>query len=236
MKNNPNISARAFLLALAPLTFCSSHAYAQNNAVAVSGERTPGETNTRRNDALKQKSLLEGNRFGRLGSVTLGTPATFLSAHFGKPSAICASAEAVPLGTQLPPQTVPQLNPKDVPDWAKAVVSFPDKTRVIWLYKNETNVWSYGINQKGFVQSVCVVGLANRTEGHLENPALRISLGDDYRKIIRKFGKPDQEETLPNGDFPTQKMTYNANPNVLLNKTVFTVRSRRVVRICISKP
>ncbi|PQV63060.1 hypothetical protein B1R32_11637 [Abditibacterium utsteinense] len=97
---------------------------------------------------------------------------------------------------QTPPETA-ALFPQSqfgggLPDWALAVTVKLDNNHVEWLYKRETYAMGFVVDRLGFVDAIIVAGLSSDiTRTQLEDPIHTVKLGDDLRKVMFRYGYPD---------------------------------------------
>ncbi len=97
---------------------------------------------------------------------------------------------------QTPPETA-TLFPQSqfgggLPDWALAVTVRLDNNHVQWLYKRETYAMGFVVDRLGFVDAIVVAGLSSDiTRTQLEDPIHTVKLGDDLRKVMFRYGYPD---------------------------------------------
>lgn len=111
------------------------------------------------------------------------------------------AAAAAPTGANLtlqqtPPETA-ALFPQTgigggLPDWALAITVKLDNNHVEWLYKRDTYSMGFVVDRLGFVDAIIVAGLESdiaRTQ--LEDPVHTVKLGDDFRKVVFRYGYPD---------------------------------------------
>ncbi|HEX9997283.1 MAG TPA: hypothetical protein VGB45_09080 [Abditibacterium sp.] len=97
---------------------------------------------------------------------------------------------------QTPPETA-ALFPQSqlgggLPDWALAVTVKLDNNHVEWLYKRENYSMGFVVDRLGFVDAIIVAGLeSDITRTQLEDPVHTVKLGDDLRKVLFRYGYPD---------------------------------------------
>jgi hypothetical protein len=146
-----------------------------------------------------------GGAGGEGGSAPGGAPGGGLSAPggllSGAPGAEGGAGAAPPTGNNLtmqqtPPETAalfPQSSPGGgLPDWALAITVKLDNNHVEWLYKRETYSMGFVVDRLGFVDAIIVAGLESPiTRTQLEDPIHTVKLGDDLRKVLFRYGYPD---------------------------------------------
>ncbi len=79
-----------------------------------------------------------------------------------------------------------------LPDWALAVTVQLSPNQVEWLYKRETYAMGFVVDKFGFCEAVIVAGITSpiaRTQQ--EDPIHTVKLGDDFRKVMNRYGYPD---------------------------------------------
>lgn len=160
-----------------------------------------------------------------------------LFAIHGNPTAI-----VVPGGVsvnQQPPEVAalfPGSANGHLPSWAAAVTVQLDDGHVEWLYRRETYSMGFVVDRLGFVDAIVLAGTySDIGETQLEAPKHSIELGDDLRKVLFRYGYPDDTETYSinvaagastgGGRFPATTATaptdplggpmYQANPQML---------------------
>jgi hypothetical protein len=96
---------------------------------------------------------------------------------------------------QTPPELTslfPGAQQGGTPDWALAITVQLDNNHVEWLYKRDTYAMGFVVDRLGFVDAVIVAGIQSdiaRTQ--LEDPIHTVKLGDDLRKVLFRYGYPD---------------------------------------------
>ena len=86
----------------------------------------------------------------------------------------------------------PFSNGSALPDWALAVAVQLDNNHVEWIYKRDTYVMGFAVDRLGFVDAIIVAGLESDISGsQLEDPVHTVKLGDDLRKVLFRYGYPD---------------------------------------------
>ena len=104
---------------------------------------------------------------------------------------------------QTPPETAalfPNAAPTGgLPDWALAVTVKLDDNHVQWLYKRDNYSMGFVVDRLGFVDAIIVAGLeSDITRTQLEDPVHTVKLGDDLRKVMFRYGYPDDIVPLAN--------------------------------------
>lgn len=97
---------------------------------------------------------------------------------------------------QTPPELAtlfPNASPTGgLPAWALAVTVQLDNNHVEWLYQRDTYSMGFVVDRLGFVDAIIVAGTSSpiaRTQ--LEDPIHTVKLGDDLRKVLFRYGYPD---------------------------------------------
>ena len=137
----------------------------------------------------------------------------------GAPGADGAAATA-PTNTNLtllqqPPEVAtlfPGASPQGgLPSWALAVTVQLDQNHVQWLYKRDTYSMGFVVDRLGFVDAIIVAGESSdisRTQ--LEDPVHTVKLGDDFRKVVFRYGYPDDIVPLAADPAATANATTGA--------------------------
>ncbi|HEX8552310.1 MAG TPA: hypothetical protein VF681_12240 [Abditibacteriaceae bacterium] len=97
-----------------------------------------------------------------------------------------------PLGAQL----FPGLQNGELPDWAAAVTVDLDNNHVQWIYNRGTYAMGFVVDRLGYVDAIVMAGVESpivRTQ--LEDPVHTVKLGDDLRKVLFRYGYPDNVAT-----------------------------------------
>jgi len=139
------------------------------------------------------------------------------------------------------------------PAWATAAWVVLDGNHVEWLYRRSTYVMGFVVDRLGFIDGIVVAGSEcpiARTQ--LGDPAHCIKLGDDARKVMYRYGFPDEIETFvssggqPSGGEGMQipgsaTVTFRSVTNELRRSylfkyhdsynVIFTIQDNKVVRI-----
>jgi hypothetical protein len=97
---------------------------------------------------------------------------------------------------QTPPETAalfPQLQQGGgIPGWALAITVKLDNNHVEWLYNRGTYSMGFVVDRLGFVDAIIVAGITSDiAETQLEDPVHTVRLGDDLRKVLFRYGYPD---------------------------------------------
>lgn len=96
---------------------------------------------------------------------------------------------------QTPPELAglfPGADQGGTPSWALAITVQLDNNHVEWLYNRGTYAMGFVVDRLGFVDAVIVAGIRSdiaRTQ--LEDPVHTVKLGDDLRKVLFRYGYPD---------------------------------------------
>ena len=96
---------------------------------------------------------------------------------------------------QTPPELAglfPGSDQGGTPSWALAITVQLDNNHVEWLYNRGTYAMGFVVDRLGFVDAVIVAGIRSdiaRTQ--LEDPVHTVKLGDDLRKVLFRYGYPD---------------------------------------------
>jgi hypothetical protein len=97
--------------------------------------------------------------------------------------------------SQTPPEIAslfPGSQQGGLPDWALAVTVQLDNNHVEWLYKRETYSMGFVVDRLGFVDAIIVAGISSPIAStQLEDPVHTVQLGDDLRKVLFRYGYPD---------------------------------------------
>ncbi|BCM92810.1 hypothetical protein IAD21_04693 [Abditibacteriota bacterium] len=86
-----------------------------------------------------------------------------------------------------------------LPDWALAVTVQLNDNQVEWLYKRDTYAMGFVIDRLGFCEAIIVAGIQSpiaRTQQ--QDPVHTVKLGDDLRKVMNRYGYPDDVVVLAN--------------------------------------
>lgn len=124
-----------------------------------------------------------------------------LFALHGNPTAVVVPAVGGGgVTVQQQPPEVAALFPGDqgggLPDWAAAITVALDNNHVEWLYRRDTYSMGFVVDRLGFVDAIVVAGVqSNITRTQLEDPLHTVKLGDDFRKVMFRYGYPDTIET-----------------------------------------
>ena len=119
----------------------------------------------------------------------------------GAPGGEGGGAAAAPTNTNLtllqtPPEVTslfPPTSPQGgLPAWALAVTVQLDQNHVEWLYKRDDYQMGFVVDRLGFVDAVIVAGTkSDISSTQLEDPVHTVKLGDDFRKVVFRYGYPD---------------------------------------------
>lgn len=139
------------------------------------------------------------------------------------------------------------------PPWAMAAWVVLDGNHVEWLYRHDTYVMGFMVDRLGFIDGIVVAGSScpiARTQ--MGDPSHCIKLGDDARKVMYRYGFPDEMDTyvssgsgletasgvqLPGSATVTFRNVTNELRRSYLYKyhdsynVIFTIQDDRVVRI-----
>ena len=115
------------------------------------------------------------------------------------------------VGSLLLPQAPPELstifpatnaNNSGLPNWALAVTVQLDDNHVEWLYQRDTYSMGFVVDRLGFVDAIIVSGTSSPiSKTQLEDPVHTVQLGDDFRKVVFRYGYPD--DVVPLASDPT---------------------------------
>ena len=79
-----------------------------------------------------------------------------------------------------------------MPSWALAVTVQLDQNHVQWLYKRDDYSMGFVVDRLGFVDAIIVAGTkSDISNTQLEDPVHTVKLGDDFRKVVFRYGYPD---------------------------------------------
>jgi len=96
---------------------------------------------------------------------------------------------------QTPPELqslFPGSQQGGLPDWALAVTVQLDNNHVEWLYKRDTYSMGFVVDRLGYVDAIIVAGISSPiATTQLEDPVHTVQLGDDLRKVLFRYGYPD---------------------------------------------
>lgn len=140
-----------------------------------------------------------GGRGGRGGPSSSGAPGG--EGGGGAPAAPAATNLTL---SQRPPEAAtlfPGSQLGGLPDWALAITVQLNKNQVEWLYKRDTYAMGFVIDRLGFCEAIIVAGIQSpiaRTQQ--EDLVHTVKLGDDLRKVLFRYGYPD--DTVPLGPDP----------------------------------
>ena len=103
---------------------------------------------------------------------------------------------------QQPPDATalfPQSPIGGLPDWALAVTVQLNDNQVEWLYKRDTYAMGFVVDRLGFCEAIIVAGIQSRIANtQQEDPVHTVKLGDDLRKVMNRYGYPDDVVVLAN--------------------------------------
>lgn len=86
-----------------------------------------------------------------------------------------------------------------LPNWALAITVLLDNNHVEWLYKRDTYSMGFVVDRLGFVDAIIVAGYSSDiAKTQLEDPVHTVILGDDLRKVLFRYGYPDDIVPLAN--------------------------------------
>ena len=123
-----------------------------------------------------------------------------LFAMHGNPTAVVVPTAGGGVTIQQQPPEVASLFPSEqqggLPDWAGAITVGLDNNHVEWLYNRDTYSMGFVVDRLGFVDAVVVAGIyAPIAKTQMEDPLHTVQLGDDFRKVVFRYGYPDTIET-----------------------------------------
>ena len=116
---------------------------------------------------------------------------------------------------QQPPEVAtlfPGASPQGgLPSWALAVTVQLDQNHVQWLYKRDTYSMGFVVDRLGFVDAIIVAGeRSDISTTQLEDPVHTVKLGDDFRKVVFRYGYPDDIVPLAADPAATANATTGA--------------------------
>ena len=116
---------------------------------------------------------------------------------------------------QQPPEIAalfPGTSPQGgLPAWALAVTVQLDQNHVQWLYKRDTYAMGFVVDRLGFVDAIIVAGeRSDISNTQLEDPVHTVKLGDDFRKVVFRYGYPDDIVPLAADPVATANATTGA--------------------------
>lgn len=124
-----------------------------------------------------------------------------LFAIHGNPTAIVvptSSGGGVAVNQQ-PPEVAalfPGSENGHLPSWAAAVTVQLDNGHVEWLYRRDTYSMGFVVDRLGFVDAIVLAGTYSPIgKTQLEDPTHSVKLGDDLRKVLFRYGYPDDIQT-----------------------------------------
>ncbi len=123
-----------------------------------------------------------------------------LFAMHGNPTAVVVPTAGGGVTIQQQPPAVASLFPAEqqegLPDWAGAITVGLDNNHVEWLYNRETFSMGFVVDRLGFVDAIVAAGIYSPiAKTQLEDPLHTVQLGDDFRKVVFRYGYPDTIET-----------------------------------------
>jgi len=100
------------------------------------------------------------------------------------------------LTLQQTPPSVATLFPSSqlggLPDWALAITVDLKPGEVEWLYKRDTFAMGFVVDKFGYCEAIIAAGITSpiaRTQQ--EDPIHTVKLGDDFRKVVDRYGYAD---------------------------------------------
>ncbi len=116
---------------------------------------------------------------------------------------------------QQPPEIAalfPGASPQGgLPSWALAVTVELDQNHVQWLYKRDSYAMGFVVDRLGFVDAIIVAGeRSDISNTQLEDPVHTVKLGDDFRKVVFRYGYPDDIVPLAADPAATANATTGA--------------------------
>ncbi|MBW3635927.1 MAG: hypothetical protein KY445_05595 [Armatimonadetes bacterium] len=175
------------------------------------------------------------NRIDRYGLFALHGNPTAVVRSIGGTSVVTGgeggappTGEGVPGGAAAAPAggvnlTMPQTPPEaaslfpqverggGLPGWALAVTVKLDNNHVQWLYNRGTYSMGFVVDRLGFVDAIIVAGIeSDITRTQLEDPVHTVKLGDDLRKVLFRYGYPDDIVPLASDPAATANDTTGA--------------------------
>jgi hypothetical protein len=142
----------------------------------------------------------------------------------------------------------------DCPDWAAPVWVPMTAEESLYVYRRGAVVLGVVVDRDGYVNAIAVAGLTcDWARTALWDPHRSVKLGDDYRRVIERYGYPDQAQSYARADRSFASMRSldavdaafggigNATRDLILhygegNNVEFLMRDMKVVRIHIWEP
>ena len=154
------------------------------------------------------------------GGAPGGAPGGSSGAGRGAPGPDGGGGAAAPTNTNLtlsqqPPEITslfPGASPQGgLPSWALAVTVQLDQNHVQWLYKRDNYSMGFVVDRLGFVDAIIVAGeRSDISNTQLEDPVHTVKLGDDFRKVVFRYGYPDDIVPLAADPAATANATTGA--------------------------
>lgn len=142
----------------------------------------------------------------------------------------------------------------DCPDWAAPVWVPMTAEESLYVYRRGAVVLGIVVDRDGYVNAIAIAGLScDWARTALWDPHRSVKLGDDYRRVIERYGYPDQAQSYARSDRAFASMRSldtvnaafggigNATRDLILhygegNNVEFLLRDMKVVRIHIWEP
>jgi len=136
---------------------------------------------------------------GAAGGAGAGGPGD--AQNGGAAGAGAAAVTTTNLTLQQTPPGVATLFPSSqlggLPDWALAITVELKPGEVEWLYKRDTFAMGFVVDKFGYCEAIIAAGITSpiaRTQQ--EDPIHTVKLGDDFRKVLFRYGYPDDLQPL----------------------------------------
>jgi len=136
---------------------------------------------------------------GNGGGAPTGAPGDLQNGGAG--GAGVAVVTTTNLTLQQTPPGVATLFPSSqlggLPDWALAITVDLKPGEVEWLYKRDTFAMGFVVDKFGYCEAIIAAGITSpiaRTQQ--EDPIHTVKLGDDFRKVLFRYGYPDDLQPL----------------------------------------
>jgi len=136
---------------------------------------------------------------GAAGGAPTGGPGD--TQNGGAGGAGTAVTTTTSLTLQQTPPGVATLFPSNqlggLPDWALAITVEIKPGEVEWLYKRDTFAMGFVVDKFGYCEAIIAAGITSpiaRTQQ--EDPIHTVKLGDDFRKVLFRYGYPDDLQPL----------------------------------------
>lgn len=128
------------------------------------------------------------------------------------------------------PQATRFAQARQLPDWASPATVEVQAKETMWLYRRGDVVLNFILDRDGYVVAIAVGGKkCDWIRTALNEPGRAIKLGDSFKKVVDRYGYPE-ETTVEPGEGFSQDTTlhYGYGQNI-----TFTLRDMKVRRIYI---